>query len=259
MTTDIFITAPIRHFEWLVCCLRGIEKNATGFRDCVLVCDPSSKIAWLELARRFPFLRLAFVEEGGVGHLFQMWAKTTAYQWTDADHILYVDSDSLFKRPVTPADFMRDGKPLVIKSAYSCLQHAHVTPDGSTHPVPWQQCTEAAIGPPVISEYMRVSGQLYPRWLPLKATEYLEKKHGKTASEYILASGITETCQHWGYSEFNYLGAYAERFHASDFAFHDIEADGEGIYKTWPVLQMWSYGDPSQSPWKEKIESVLGI
>jgi len=261
MNTDIFITSAIRHYPWLVCCLRTIEKHCHGFRQTVLVADEKYSDRWNELARRFPFLRVVLVPEHGDGHLVQMAHKTGAYKFTDADLILYADADYLFRQSCVPDDFMRDGKPLLVMSSYESLRHAHVAPDGSTHPVPWQPVTEKAFGGPVEFEYMRIPGQLYPRWLPQLASAYISKQFNMPAKAYILSCEPTPEWPRHGYCEFNFMGAVAHKLHPDKFSLFDLMADSVATGKLmagWPIDQCWTHGDTSQSPWRERIAAVLG-
>lgn len=260
MTTDISITAAKSHAAWLECCLKTIEKHCHGFRDVVLVADVKHEEAWIPLTRRFKFVRLVMVPENGNGHLVQMAHKTGAHRFTDADQILYADADHLFRRSCSPDDFMRDGKPIIGMASYESLKHAHVHPDGSTHPVPWQPVTEKAMGEPVAYEYMRIPGQMYPRWLPEAASAFLAERFKMSADDYILSCEPTASWPRYGYSEFNYLGAFAHKFHGDKFTMFDLNADPfatRDLCGNWPIDQGWTHGNVMESPWKERVAAAL--
>ncbi len=227
MTTDIFLRSYSGDILWVPYALRSLQKFVTGIRD-IIVCVPGKDIA--------QFSALHFTREKLVpswfpdveGYMDQMRDKLLSFLHTDADAILFWDSDVIAIRPFSPADLLIDGKPRWIVTPYSKLIKADGTPD-----VPWRPITEKAIGRSVEVETMRMH--------PLMATcqalesfhEFMVKKHGKPLGEYIAEQPYRE------FSEFNACGAWA--FYYAPHLFSWWNTEEKGVPEPF-VLQKWSYG-----------------
>lgn len=196
MTHDILIKSCAKDLEWLVFSLRSIAKYCTGFRQIVLLFPEAEKasLAPLNLTSEKVF----FTRDREDFYLWQQVEKLRAYVYTDADNVTFVDSDVMFTRPCSPADLMRDGRPLVLYTPYSSL----VNSDGS-QATPWKAITERALQHPVEHEFMRRMPLTASLYLLFKFDEFMRGLHGQSVEDYVMAQ------PHRAFSEFNSLFAFA--------------------------------------------------
>lgn len=219
MSTGIFIKSWLNDLPWLHYALRSINKYARGISEVVVVLDYSCR----DKIQQFPgilppgMITWHVVSDWENGYIQQQYFKLYADQYVKADNILYVDSDCCFIQDFTEADFMLDGKPVVLRRPYAEAGDAKV----------WQAITEQALGWDVNFEYM-------PR-LPI-----MYRRDTLPAFRHM-TGGLVESLKQMkdrSFSEFNSVGSYIERFEANDYAIKDC-AD----YPMKPVLkQGWSWG-----------------
>lgn len=214
MTTDIFIRTYYKDLEWLKYCLRSIAKFTTGFRQ-VIICIPENQVKLLDsfgLTREKVVTSPVYKDD----YLGQQVSKMHAFKYTDADNILFVDSDMCFTGPATPETFMQDGKPLIYKTHYSLVGDA----------ICWKEPTEHFIRQPLAFEYMRTLPLMY-RAATLVAI------NNTIPDLEIRVMGRNS------FSEFNLIGAFAELYEPGYYSLKNTETDGVPDY---PRKQAWSYG-----------------
>lgn len=254
MITDIFTVTFWRDSAWLELLCYSVQRYASGFRSHVVLIPSRDESICRPIVERYGSTPV-IVDEVGNGNLFQCAVKSHAYLYSDAETILYLDSDCWLTGPATPASFMQDKKPLLLFTPYSVI-NAGLKPDENF--TPWQQGTENAIGHPVKNEYMRRAGQMHIASFLRDAMQRLETRHGKPSWNYIM-----ECAPIWsshgaspGYSEFNYLGAVAHSIWPERYACLNTVSDE--IPDT-PVNQGWSHKHPAQPHKRPEIEKELGI
>lgn len=196
--TDIFIKTYSRDHEYLRYCLASIEKFCTGFRQVVVVDGEHPK-----------------------GYLHQQYIKLTAHTHTDADFILFTDSDTLFTEPVTPETFMVDGKPIWLHTPWNPALH---------DAVPWFAPMTEFAGEEPPSEFMRRQGFMVPRQALEAINLFCWSKHRVSLEDYILSRNK--------FSEYNVLGHYCWRFMRDRF--HWINTEEEPLPSEC-VRQFWSW------------------
>lgn len=196
--TDIFIKTFSGDRDYHAYCLASIEKFCTGFRNTVVVDTEHPR-----------------------GYLMQQSEKLHADLHTDADFILYTDSDTLFNQPVTPETFMVDGKPIWFYTPW--------TPE-LLAAVPWFPVMEKFLGWKPIGEFMRRQPFMVPRHVLPDLRDYCWQKHGRTMEQYIMDGTA--------FSEYNCLGAYCWEFFRDDF--HWINTDTDEMPPE-VVRQFWSH------------------
>lgn len=206
MTCDIFIRTHPPDAAYHEKCLASIAKYCSGFRDTVVVnvTDPSPK----------------------AGYLAQQVDKLHADLHTDAGMILFMDSDTLFTRPVTPETFLCDAKPIWL--------HTPWTPGMLAHPGTraWFDVMTEFAGEMPPSEMMRRHPFMVPAWLLKDIREWCQLQHRMPLGYYIREKGR--------FSEFNVMGFHAWRFHRDKFHWIDTSKDE---LPELAVFQMWSH-DP---------------
>jgi hypothetical protein len=227
--TSIFIKTCRKDFEWLKYCLRSINMYARDFAELVIVCD--------ELDRR----DLEYVNTDGAivhfvpnhrnGYIHQQMIKLIADTFCSSEHILFVDSDCVFFAPFCPGDFTRDGKPILLKTRYGELGGGEC----------WKPITEHYLGGTVEFEYMRRIPLIFDR---------------RTLAELRIAYPALlcqlDTLRDRNFSEFNALGAFAEREHPERYTIIDTADEITPKF----AEQFWSWGGITPEI-LAKIEAML--
>jgi hypothetical protein len=268
---DILIVTFQRDFEYLKHCLRSIGKFATGFST-LQVLVPNRDLPGLkdtlnalpENGNR-PFRDFSILggdewpDKGMTWHMAQImhsdeWCPT-------ADFVIHVDSDCIFTAPVTPATFIKNGKPI--------LQYERFESIGQRHPgvVEWQKVTQNCLPFDIHFETMRQHGETYSRATYAEARKLMQQKTGQSVDDYI-RSGRNAFPQE--FCEFVTLGnvaihCFPDKYHLVDNALKENPDKGD-----FPIGQFWSHGaiDLPQDIWWEgvqrkivpitKIKSILG-
>lgn len=213
--TDIFIKTYPKDADYHRYCMASIEKFCTGFRNVTVVDDgdqPPPK-----------------------PYLMQQRVKTEAPSYTDAEFILFTDSDTLFNQPVTPETFMVDGKPVWIYTPW--------TPELMAA-VPWFAPMTEFAGEEPHAEMMRRQPFLIPRDALVALNIFCWGKHGKSIGDYIMSRSI--------FSEYNVIGHYCWRFMHDRF--HWINSETDPLPPEY-VRQFWSH-DPIERNMPE-IQRIL--
>ncbi len=233
---DIFIRTYPADYPWLAYCLKSIQKFCTGFRKTWII---STAAAGLPIDS-FPNLEWKVMnEETEDGYLAQQIHKLYADVILDyeADYILFMDSDTLFTTPVTPATFFTSNKPTWYMTPYDKIE------------TPWKPIVEKFMQKPVEYEFMRRHPMVVPRWLFPRLREYCHAKHGRIISEYIKNQPYRE------FSEFNALGAFAYEKYRDKFAWVNTE---EVRMPPAVVRQFFSWGGITEEV-KSEIDTILSV
>jgi hypothetical protein len=224
MTTDILIKTYRADIPWLNESLKTIRKFWSGHRNVVIVCPPRDGESVRHYANR-PNEICIEVDEGSFpGYIFQQAVKLNGAGYSDADLIVFSDSDCLWHMPTTPGDFIVNGKPLLMFTKWEDVPEA----------VMWRKPTELAIKRDVPAEFMRRHPLVYPRKTLRKMDRWFVDNHGMAASQLMLQFG-----QAWGASEFNWMGAWSWFYAHDDFTWLDTKV---GPIPPARLAQFWSYG-----------------
>jgi len=226
---DIFYKTYERDFKWIYHSIASIRKHATGYRRIVIVL-PSAE---LDLFDRSSLAGLDFeifpVDEYGSGYLYQQWIKMSACDYTDADIILYVDSDCIFDKPVDLRDAV-GGKIELYYTDYSKVGDA----------ICWKAPTERFIGREVRHEFMRRNFLAYRR-----DTLLAIRQAYPDLESMIMGSDA--------FSEYNAIGAWIY-FNDSD---RYLLVDTESIESPTSIgRQFWSHSGLDSSD-MEEIRRIL--
>jgi hypothetical protein len=215
MTTDILIRTYSKDLQWLAHALRSIQMNVTGYRQIIVAIPDASLLSHLTAET------VIQVEDLPDGYIGQQLTKMEAWKYTDADAVVFWDSDVIATEPVDVSEWFVDGQPLVWKTRYASIN------------APWQKMTEKAVGFPVEWEYMRRMPLVYRTDTLRRCCEFMEQLHGKPLKNYL------KLVPHREFSEFNVLGAYAEMYEEDEYAFIDTETVTMPKNK---LRQFWSWG-----------------
>lgn len=232
--TDLFLKTYPGDSEWLPYLFRSIDKYCEGFRYLVVVCPKSMELPKCKL----PVVRHDR-EESVRPYLTQQAHKLYADIYSSADHILHVDSDCVFIRPVCPESFCDNGVPIWLMTPWKEIDQGCIA---AWFPVMLKFFGGDA--PPY--EMMRRHPQIIPRWLYPELRGYCLGMHGVSLWDYI------DKQEGRAFSEFNIAGRFAQKFHEGRFAFRDTTKDS---FPPDYVRQFWSYSGVEEV--RPIIESIL--
>lgn len=194
-TIDIFYKSYHKDFVWLEHSLRSLTKFVTGYNSIVILIPESEK--HLFDTRNLPERTLIhYVKEYGSGYLFQQVCKIQGHKYSNADYILFSDSDLIFDHPINLQDFISDGKPEILYTSYDKVGDA----------ICWKEPTEAFIKDSQEFEWMRRNALIYHR----STLEAIEKYEPNL--EYIIMNSQR-------FSEYNAIGAYAWKYEREKYNF----------------------------------------
>jgi len=226
---DIFIKSCLKDLVFLEKCLESIEKYVTGYDNIILVMPNGTK---RYLPREMPKNTKVYeIKEEGNGYLFQQYTKLTAFNYSKADYIMYIDSDCIFCKNININTLIReDGKTEIFKTHYNLVGDA----------ICWKEPTERFFEYKIKAdfEYMRRNGMIYRRDTLINLASLK-----KDLKHYILHSDR--------FSEFNVLGLFAETFEADKYIFLDTEKTQIPEHF---MVQCWSWADPKSNEEIHKIE-----
>lgn len=214
MNIDIFIRTYEKDLEWLKHALRSIYMHVSGYRKIVITAPKSNDFS------KYLTETVTYVEDLRDGYLGQQLTKMNAYLYTDADAVVFWDSDVIACEPVNVSEWFLGGRPIVYKTSY-----AHIE-------APWKPITEKAVGFNVEWEYMRRMPIIYFTDTVEACSKFIEKQHNVSLIKYISSQPYRE------FSEFNAIGAYAEKFESNRYEF--IDTDMVELPKN-KVHQFWSW------------------
>lgn len=255
MNVELLLISCAKHFSHLTYAVRSIQKFACGFSQCRIMIprDDFGKfdeqiMALAPPSGQVPILVDGFDEWPGQGMLHHMHIIMHSDEYCpDADIIMHFDSDWVFTEPVTPGDFLVEGKPLIMIASFDWLCSSV-----QANLRMWQEATENAIGKPVPFETMRWPRLLYWRDLYPAARKEIERHTGKGMVEFMRAQR-NEFPQ--SFCEYVTLGNVAWRHFRNRYSWRDQRKDG--FPTPWKIHQAWSHEPPT--PANMELYKKLGI
>jgi hypothetical protein len=199
--------------DWLVYCLKSIKKHNSEI-GVTVVAPVGHNVG-------YPTTHVQPVHIDG--YIDQQYTKlrAVAYVPEDTTHVIHIDSDCLVIGDLM--DIFIDGKPIMLKTPWHLLDNEAQK---------WREPTRKYLGFDPEFEYMRRMPLVYPTRIYNDLTIHLEKIHGLIGSWFHKIEGRR-------LSEFNLLGAYADRFMPEEF--HWIDTSKEPL-PPLVVKQGWSWG-----------------
>ena len=233
MITDIFVRTYVNDLKWLEHALRSIAKYVSGHRQ-IIVCIPAGQG---HLLSHLTAEKVIEVPDLSDGYLGQQLTKMQAYLYTDADAVIFWDSDVIATQPIdVKAEYFHGDRPIMYKTRYASMS-------GN----PWQPITAKAVGFTPEWEYMRRMPIVHRRDTLLMCDAFMRNLHGMTLAQYIAAQPLRS------FSEFNALGAFAEAHVPDRYHILDTEAIDMPPNK---VEQFWSWGGLTADI-QERINNAL--
>jgi hypothetical protein len=233
MTTSIFVRTYYRDLPWLKFCLRSIEKFASGFAEVVVVGPDDGNAGQIEQECSAHGARFVtgVKEAAGRGNLASQFYALSADLISDADLILYVDSDCVFFAPVTPDMFH---PPEADMCPYLCVRPWDKSRADERQS--WEKTTDAVMGMKTLFSCMVRHPAVHHRWLLPRFRAFIEETHRKKFDDYVF-SRKADFPQ--GLSEFNAMGSFARAFYFDDYTWVDVTVSAEPPSHT---RQGWSHG-----------------
>ena len=202
---SVYIRTYKRDIAWLDFCLQSIHRNLKGWDEIVVGVPEGQEehLRFLESERKVSCPRF---RKDYVG---QQVAKLQAHRHVRGDYILFVDSDVIFLPGADVRDFLEDGQPIIGRWRYSSMIAA------GAHGVKWRPAVARLFGETPEWEYMQGNGARLYRTDTLRAFA----NHFPELETY--AHGVLKRM----FSEFNFLGFFAEKYEAHRYHFRDVELE----------------------------------
>ncbi len=215
MTTDLFLVTYPRDYEWLPYLFRSIERYVTGFRRLVMVLeqgDPEPEHPGFVTVKRCP----RYPNDGTGLHFCQPVEKLRAHEHTDADRVLFVDSDCVF---IAPVDLETYEHPLIVAPW-----------DRAGQAQCWYEPTRQLLRFEPPFETMRRHPSIYATAFLSEVWDHIGGREGIARAR---DRGLTAV------PEFNVLGNYAVMNRPEQFT---ILREGADDLPPRVIRQFWSHG-----------------
>jgi hypothetical protein len=255
MKVGVFYCTFLRDKDWLEYSLQSVKKYASGFSGITIAVPTNDIDQFLPFERRyskpdFPVLVKTFLEYPGQGfvHHEAMICSADIFM-SGMTHILHMDPDVLFTSPVTPLDYFKDGKPVLLVEPFEAIRR-----DGHTGRYGWKAVVEKALKFPVSHETMCRHPAIHHKWIYKAMREHIESRHEIPFVDYVLRQKNAFPQE---FCEFNTLGAYAMEFAKDQYHFIDRGFDREKNDPTPKTLQLWSYTGANSHQNQEVIKKIL--
>jgi len=246
--TDLFLTTYPQDYDWLPYLFRSIVHNVSGYDRLIVVIEeghePPLEILREHGPRRWSIERCRRYEGTDFpGYTGQAIEKLRAWEYSNADRVLIVDSDCVFTRPV---DLLTDPaasieKPIILRRPWKEAGDANCWHDSTAELLRFEPPYETMCRHPFI----------FPTWMLHQLWEHM--------------GGEERLLQHKTLSDFNLMGNFALVKHPELFTplhwqgpvdNHTETAGafvGDGAPPEW-VHQFWSHHRPNHPD----VQNALG-
>lgn len=219
-TVDVYYKSYAKDFSLLKYSLMSLQKNVIGYNTIYLTIPNTDVDEYSKIV--FPFvgdnIHISLTEESKLnGYLYQQVCKINAWKNSDADFILFSDSDCIFNRTIDLQDYIQGGKPEILYTDYNKVENAII----------WKDPTEKFLGDPVEFEYMRRNALIYHR----STLENIAKQY-PNLKKYIMESEQ--------FSEFNAIGAWIAKNEPNKY---NLVNTDNWEYTPPKAEQLWSWSE----------------
>lgn len=233
-TVDIFIKSYHKDFKLLNYSFISLKRFVTGYNKVILLIPEHEKHLFdtRDLPER---TEVHYVKEYGDKYLLQQWFKVSANKYSNADFILFSDSDVIFDHEVNVMDYVSNNTPQILYTHYDKVGTAII----------WKQCTEAFLNTQIDFEFMRRLQLIYHRETLIKISQTYPNLEFS-----IMNNGR--------FSEFNFIGAWAFINEREKYDF--INTD-DWSYVPPMGIQLWSRADKNgdqqhRDEYKRSIDTI---
>ncbi|CAF1389067.1 unnamed protein product [Rotaria magnacalcarata] len=237
---DIFVRTWRGDGHWLIYLLRSIEKcvSRSLYRN-IIITFPFNEMSYFQSYLPFFSLPMKLIPSSDVyikngpnkgSYYSQMYVKFHAYQYSDADFFIHMDSDTMFKEPISRRDLLDEHNRVYVKRVKFDTMAANFRV--------WQKPAEKILLESVPYETMTGFPFVFPRDLYENTIRLIEKRHNKPMLAVVRSMR--------DFIEFTTLGHYLIT-HMSNNRWVDNDN------KSSKVVQSWSWGGfgPTQVAWYE--------
>eukprot|EP00450_Noctiluca_scintillans_P009286 CAMPEP_0194502616 /NCGR_PEP_ID=MMETSP0253-20130528/26345_1 /TAXON_ID=2966 /ORGANISM="Noctiluca scintillans" /LENGTH=347 /DNA_ID=CAMNT_0039344791 /DNA_START=64 /DNA_END=1107 /DNA_ORIENTATION=- len=255
--TDVFMRSYIGDVEWLPYSARSITESMTcrpGTIRYVYLVVPQKDVTVFKMTVEAVFkhynLSASLLSRWRVtpshivvtpdGYQEQMLDKVHADEYSDADYISFMDTDSVYPRDFTPdMAFDGKGKPyLCYRTVESCGQACRGWMQGHVRPMIGET-------PALQNEYMCTLGSLYPRKIFSHLRSVTSASFGQPWDDWVRAAHGNGADTRWerGFTEFNAFGALLWRDFNKEMHWVDMNTKGEyaGLHAMVHPNAVWSW------------------
>lgn len=229
---EIFIVSYAPDIPYLRYNLKSIEKFCTGFSGVTVLAPRQHKDEFEALESEFKFRLVLYTapSDKRKWHIAHQLQKCYADKWCPgAEYVLHTDSDCVFTRETTPADFFAVGwKPILCIEPFTRI--------GAN---PWKPVIDAALKIDSVHETMRRHGAIHPVDIYQKFRDCMTRIHGQKFDKWWM---VQKADYPWGVTEFNFLGNFVRHILVDErYAFIDISRE---YPPPSPIFQFWSHSTP---------------
>ncbi len=248
MRTSIICVTHALDIPWLEYNLKSARKFCKGFSNFVILCPLQELDKFLPLesysSPDLPVLVKNYLEFPGKGMVHHEAMICCADLFLpDADYILHTDADCIFTEPVTPADYIVEGRPVLVIQSFERLGR-----DAGCYK--WKACVDKALGTNALYETMQRHPAVHIPEVYKETRRRIEEVHRVPFIDFVIRQ---ENSFPQGYAEFPTLGTIAlERFH-DRYEFIEVGKDETPRDKLKQSWSHWARRDPSkaQQIWQE--------
>jgi hypothetical protein len=199
---EIFIVSFYRDLTAIDFCLASIKRYARGFAGVTVAVPTRDAALFTPVCQKHGARMITFVETPQKGMLHHEILVCRADEHCpNADYVLHVDSDCMFTSPVTPQDYLSNGKPVLLIREFEGLRKA------GSPAYCWKACVDRALGGSAKYETMCRHPAIHPPWL-YKLTRRLVEQHTHKKFDAHVLTGPDRPPQ---FAEFPTLGAVAAK------------------------------------------------
>lgn len=264
MKTFLNYTTFARDLEWTRYSLESFRKYCTGFSGVTIVVPFWDVNKFLQFERYStpdcPVLIKDFLEYPSKGFVHHLAMKCYADVFSpQADFIMHMDPDCLVCQPMSPNDYLIDGRPILVSESYDFLREYF---PGRAD---WKVGVDHALGINAKFETMCRHPAVHIPSVYKKTRSRVEEIHGTPFMDYMLKQ---KNSFPQSVGEFNTLGAAAiewfpESYHIWDCTnerrsrLAEITLDRELKigHPDSKITQMWSYTGVSNN--MDRIKAIL--
>ncbi len=234
MNVALMMVSYRKDHDFAVYAMKSAKKFATGFSQMLCVVPNPDVELFRETAGPLGWDVIGFDETPSKGMLHHMGIICEADQWLPkADAILFMDSDCMFTAPVSPKDYIKDGKFVLYREKFENFK-AYSTRYG------WKACVKNAIGIDPEWETMIRHPMVHPPCVLQKTRELISVHTGLPFLQYILSGPNTFPQK---FAEFPTIGAVAIAYFPE--LYHFVEWNNglsDHVYENEKIRQFWSHG-----------------
>lgn len=241
-TVDIFIKSYHKDFWLLRYALLSIRKFVTGYNTVHLVIPAGEYPALCAQVKDEDFPERTVihqVNERTPGWLWQQYLKLRAFEYCNADFVMFGDSDCIHDHIINLQDFIVDGKPEILYTDWNKVGDAII----------WKKPTEEFLRDEVPFEGMRRNNMIF-HWSTLVNIS----RFRPDLQELVMGSEK--------FSEFNAMSAFAYKFEREKYNFVDTD---HWTYTRPKAIQLWSHASKSsdsathKEEWKRTTDTIVSI